>query len=817
MTRQPPFELTDALLERMLVDQAGREAPADLLGGIVAVAETTPQRRGGVLPRVAWPASARGRSIWLIVGVALLVGLSVAVALIGSALLRRASPLASGPLIVYQVRGTFADIYLLDVASHQQTPLGSVQLSAELGGQRIRWAGDGRRAFVFLDADLVQAQVDLSTRAIIAVGLAQGGGHEEGSPSGDRVAQLLGDAATGMSLAIVDLGGKELAHIPLPGIEATNAIAWAPDGSSVLLSGCNPCDSKAIPSPTDHEHLFLVPLDGGPIRQLTHDTRPFSYARFSPDGSMIAYSTVFCPDKCTGAIATVRIADGRVTQLTISGLDVAPAWSPNGDRIAFERGGDDGGIYVIDRDGTNRRRLTNSPTSSGIDRDRSPIWSPDAAWVAFTRDVSDTSLGDLWVVPSGGGDASLLARNAVADWGPSATLTAVGPSATPAASVSAPASASASAPSSAAAASASASASESAAPTAPGMAGGGPLLVFKLDGASSSDASTESVFTLDVGTGKQTSLGTLRVNESTCCPGGVQWSADGRRVFLMSWHLQAIANLDTGTLDPAGPPPAGQFVDTISRRGDRIARVDQVNGKTETIVISDLDGHELSRISVPGVRHIDELAWSPDDSALALLVCGPCFGDAKPVEQLFVVGLDGSKAREVTSNAAEVAAALAPPDGVEQTLSLVGLAWAPDGATIAMADHACLMKMSYPHKETCTGRLISVDVASGKQTALTTGDGVPGAPSWSPDGLRLAFGQATSDGERLGLFVVDRSGEHLARLADGDGPADWSPDGTWLEFTRLNGVEDTDQWEVWVVPADGGDATRIAEHAVAGW
>ena len=113
---------------------------------------------------------------------------------------------------------------------------------------------------------------------------------------------------------------------------------------------------------------------------------------------------------------------------------------------------------------------------------------------------------------------------------------------------------------------------------------------------------------------------------------------------------------------------------------------------------------------------------------------------------------------------------------------------------------------------------MSIDVASGERTELT-GDLVPGRPSWSPDGLRLAFAQASADGSDPAIYVVDRDGANLTRLADGDGPADWSPDGTWLAFNRWNWdlPRNTDHAEVWVVPVGGGEALRIAGPAAAAW
>ena len=67
-----------------------------------------------------------------------------------------------------------------------------------------------------------------------------------------------------------------------------------------------------------------------------------------------------------------------MTRLTNhSARDFAPAWSPDGTRIAFTSYRDGNHeIYVMDADGRNVIRLTNN---SGW----SPAWSPDGARIAF--------------------------------------------------------------------------------------------------------------------------------------------------------------------------------------------------------------------------------------------------------------------------------------------------------------------------------------------------------------------------------------------------------------------------------------------------
>jgi WD40-like Beta Propeller Repeat len=78
----------------------------------------------------------------------------------------------------------------------------------------------------------------------------------------------------------------------------------------------------------------------------------------------------------------------------------APAFSPNGMRIAFQRTGV--GIFTMSPDGSGLRRLTSNP------RDSYPTWSPDGKSIAFVRPA-----GLRWrvfVVPSSGGRQRLLSK-----------------------------------------------------------------------------------------------------------------------------------------------------------------------------------------------------------------------------------------------------------------------------------------------------------------------------------------------------------------------------------------------------------------------
>jgi Tol biopolymer transport system component/acetyl esterase/lipase len=82
-----------------------------------------------------------------------------------------------------------------------------------------------------------------------------------------------------------------------------------------------------------------------------------------------------------------------------------PVWSPDGTRIAYNLDNYAGhsDIYVINPDGTNKRRLTTDGNAG------TPAWSPDSTWIAFSRHahIGDS---DLYLMNTGGSELQQLTR-----------------------------------------------------------------------------------------------------------------------------------------------------------------------------------------------------------------------------------------------------------------------------------------------------------------------------------------------------------------------------------------------------------------------
>ena len=99
---------------------------------------------------------------------------------------------------------------------------------------------------------------------------------------------------------------------------------------------------------------------------------------------------------------------GNGTELRLLTPGLAPAWSPDGERIAFERRVD--GVrclFAVNVDGSNPTQLTRGPSD-----DRAPAWSHDGARIFFESDRVET--WDLYVMDADGSNVRRVTRQALA-------------------------------------------------------------------------------------------------------------------------------------------------------------------------------------------------------------------------------------------------------------------------------------------------------------------------------------------------------------------------------------------------------------------
>jgi WD40 repeat protein len=165
-------------------------------------------------------------------------------------------------------------------------------------------------------------------------------------------------------------------------------IAWLPSGEMLLETGTTPRIKAKLAANGESITSYTVPGCAGDA-----DSVMGTNLRVSPDGRSVAYLA-------KGALWIAPI-DGCGIQIT-TGVASRPAWSPDGDRLAFQgMSAGSSGIWVVNTNGTGLHQLT-----SGTEADASPTWSPDGAWIAWRRGTRTSAR--LWVMHADGSNQSAL-------------------------------------------------------------------------------------------------------------------------------------------------------------------------------------------------------------------------------------------------------------------------------------------------------------------------------------------------------------------------------------------------------------------------
>ena len=146
--------------------------------------------------------------------------------------------------------------------------------------------------------------------------------------------------------------------------------------------------------------LTVADSDGFDPQVVLESTSPIVSPAWSPNGESIAY--VSFEGNRPRIFAQNLAAGTRQVIAAFPGLNSAPAWSPDGRRMAMTLSKDGNPeIYVMDIDSGQLRRLT---TSAAIDTE--PAWAPDGKSLVFTSDRGGTP--QIYRMPATGGAATRL-------------------------------------------------------------------------------------------------------------------------------------------------------------------------------------------------------------------------------------------------------------------------------------------------------------------------------------------------------------------------------------------------------------------------
>ena len=180
------------------------------------------------------------------------------------------------------------------------------------------------------------------------------------------------------------------------------APAFSPDGKEVVYSR---------DQPDGLWHLWIIPSEQGPARQITSGKAPEIYPRFAPDGATIFFNTWGGEPLNIWHVSSQGGAPRPATTPTV-GSDAYADVSPDGRSIVFTRTENKiSRLYVAPADGTGvPRRILDTPGTV-------PRWSPNGEWISFSPNRSFSS-GVFIVHPDGTGLRQLAHTGGWAVWWP---------------------------------------------------------------------------------------------------------------------------------------------------------------------------------------------------------------------------------------------------------------------------------------------------------------------------------------------------------------------------------------------------------------
>lgn len=427
--------------------------------------------------------------------------------------------------------------------------------------------------------------------------------------------------------------------------------------------------------------------------------------------------------------------------------DFDPVWSPDGRLIAFrsQRDGNEE-IYVMKANGSGEMNLTHSPMS-----DYSPAWSPDGTRIAFATDRdADSGGNDIYVVDaSGSRDPVRVTFGGGIDEYPS-------------------------------------------------WSPDGQRLAFSCTGGRVLPGGVGD-FEICV-----VNLATGNIEQLTDSPGisdHPAWSPDGRSIAFMStrggwptlpdyippgYEEGRFGDYDIYVMDADGSNPRG-----VTRNGREDEQFPAwspdgqhlIYSRYGCLVVSTRDG-TLARQLTPDSFCADGFPdWNARDPQLVVCARWLAFIDERGGSvDLYVIRSDGTGRRRLTRDPA-----------VEQYPT-----WSPDGTRIAferrMGDDAEIWIWDGTTRDT---------------RRLTRNPGIDWTPAWSPNGRRIAFASVRG-GAALAIYTMTPLGTRIHRIPNTDGGAEpaWSPDGTRLAFRKELPGND----EIFVIDVDGTDWRNLTDN-----
>jgi TolB protein len=212
------------------------------------------------------------------------------------------------------------------------------------------------------------------------------------------------DGAGSFDLYVIDVETLETTKITSDESTDEEEPDWSPTSDEIVYHQ-GPKDDSV---PRDDYDVYKVNSDGSNPTQLTTNEWADYSPMWSPDGSAIAFFSTRDDYHSESGPYLWELyimqpdggADRRLTEQATRKSN--PAWSPDGDSIAYNSRCDDDvcgndyddNIYVVDVSSERLRKVT----TKGQRSEDQPTWSPDSSWIAYVLHQRGGRSSDLFAV-----------------------------------------------------------------------------------------------------------------------------------------------------------------------------------------------------------------------------------------------------------------------------------------------------------------------------------------------------------------------------------------------------------------------------------
>lgn len=243
------------------------------------------------------------------------------------------------------------------------------------------------------------------------------------SPTGEQI--LFNSNRDGeWDLYLMDADGKNVRKVFAKSADRRQP-TWAPDGKQFAYLQ------------SDEWAIYIATIDGKTVEKIAHTGKDGGNPAWSPDGSEIVFTRAGAAEKLGRHLATsrqlrvVNLSSGAMRTLYAKKLPIMenPAWSPDGERLAFSWMNKDlwakwvgkqifdaQTIYVAARDGGEFQQIVSEEGPYALE----PAWSPLGDELLYKQQVGNQlNQYQIFKIPVEGGRPEQLTdtgRNSSADW-----------------------------------------------------------------------------------------------------------------------------------------------------------------------------------------------------------------------------------------------------------------------------------------------------------------------------------------------------------------------------------------------------------------